>query len=51
MMKNTYISILIASALLALSAVSCIYPFAPDTQDGSGALVIEGDILVGEYTR
>ncbi|MBR4228217.1 MAG: DUF4249 family protein [Bacteroidales bacterium] len=50
MMKNTYISILIASALLALSAVSCIYPFAPDTKDGSGALVIEGDILLGEYT-
>ena len=35
---------------LALMAVSCIYPFTPDSEDGSGALVIEGDILIGKET-
>jgi len=50
MMKKTYISTLVAAAVLALSAVSCIYPFTPDPEDGSGALVIEGDILLGDYT-
>ena len=35
---------------LALVAVSCIYPFTPEVQDGSGALVIEGDILVGRVS-
>lgn len=35
---------------LALAAVSCIYPFTPETEDGSGALVIEGDILIGKET-
>ena len=34
----------------ALLAVSCVYPFTPDPTDGSGALVIEGDILIGEWT-
>lgn len=35
---------------LALMAFSCIYPFTPDSEDGSGALVIEGDILIGKET-
>ena len=33
---------------LTLMAVSCIYPFTPDPEDGSGDLVIEGDILIGK---
>ena len=33
---------------LALMAVSCIYPFTPEAVDGSGTLVIEGDILIGK---
>jgi len=37
-------------AALALAAVSCVYPFSAETEDGSGALVIEGDIYVGELT-
>lgn len=46
------ISILAFSlVVLAFSAVSCIYPFNPDTEDGSGALVIEGDILIGRNTE
>lgn len=36
---------------LALLAVSCVYPFEAETQDGSGTLVIEGDILIGEITE
>lgn len=35
---------------LALLAASCIYPFTPESEDGSGSLVIEGDIFVGDYT-
>lgn len=35
---------------LALMAVSCIYPFTPEVKDGSGTLVIEGDILIGNNT-
>lgn len=35
---------------LALTAVSCIYPFTPEVKDGSGTLVIEGDILIGKKT-
>ncbi len=49
-MKRNYISLIVTAALLALTAVSCIYPFTPEPQDGSGALVIEGDILLGDYT-
>ena len=47
MRKKIYI---MALALLcaAMTAVSCIYPFTPETEDGSGALVIEGDILIGK---
>lgn len=37
-------------AAAAISAVSCIYPFTPEAQDGSGTLVVEGDILLGEFT-
>ena len=36
---------------LALLAVSCIYPFTPETVDGSGTLVVDGDILIGEFTE
>lgn len=43
--------ILAASVLcLALMAASCVYPFTPEAEDGSGTLVIEGDIFVGEFT-
>ena len=35
---------------LALLAASCIYPFTPEPEDGSGTLVVEGDILIGEYS-
>ena len=49
-MKKTYIRLIVTAAILALSAVSCIYPFTPEPQDGSGALVIEGDILLGDFT-
>ena len=44
--------IILAASLLcaALMSVSCIYPFNPETEDGSGALVIEGDILIGTNT-
>lgn len=50
MMKKTLISLTVSAAILALATVSCIYPFTPEPQDGSGALVIEGDILLGELT-
>ena len=44
--------ILAASVLcLALMAASCVYPFTPEAEDGSGTLVIEGDIFVGEFTN
>ena len=36
---------------LALLAVSCIYPFTPETVDGSGTLVVDGDIFIGEFTE
>ena len=41
-----------AAAVLCLAflAASCIYPFTPEPEDGSGTLVIEGDIFLGEYT-
>jgi hypothetical protein len=51
MMKKTHICLFVTAALIALSAVSCIYPFTPEAQDGSGAFVIEGDILLGDYTN
>ena len=38
-------------AAMALMAVSCVYPFEAETEDGSGSLVIEGDILVGEVSK
>ena len=41
---------ILACAALALLAASCVYPFSAETEDGSGALVIEGDILIGETT-
>jgi hypothetical protein len=44
-MKNIII------AAMALMAVSCVYPFEAETVDGSGSLVIEGDILVGEVSK
>lgn len=50
MMKKTHICSFVTAALIALTAVSCVYPFTPDPEDGSGALVIEGDILLGDYT-
>jgi hypothetical protein len=50
MMKKIHICVFVLAVLVALSAVSCIYPFTPEVQDGSGALVIEGDILLGDYT-
>ena len=48
MMKKiiTAVSIL----CLAMMAASCIYPFTPESEDGSGSLVVEGDILIGEFT-
>ena len=35
---------------VALMAASCIYPFTPEVEDGSGTLVVEGDIFIGEFT-
>ena len=35
---------------LTLMATSCIYPFTPEPVDGSGSLVIEGDILIGNIS-
>ena len=49
-MKKTHICLSVTAALIALSAISCVYPFTPEVQDGSGALVIEGDIFLGDYT-
>ena len=46
-MMKKIITIAASLICLALATVSCIYPFTPETEDGSGALVIEGDILVG----
>lgn len=49
-MKKPRIRIFLAAAAMVMMAVSCIYPFNPEPQDGSGAFVIEGDILLGDYT-
>ena len=49
MIKKIYIPVL-ALVFLAMMSVSCIYPFTPESEDGSGALVIEGDILIGKET-
>ena len=49
-MNKTHICFFVTVALLSLTAVSCIYPFNPEPQDGSGAFVIEGDIMLGNYT-
>ena len=38
-------------AAMALMAVSCVYPFEAETVDGSGSLVVEGDILIGEVSK
>ena len=40
--------LLLMTALLA--AVSCIYDFNPDLQGRGGVLVVEGDILIGDFT-
>ena len=48
MMKKTVPAAL--ALCLALMAVSCIYPFTPESEDGSGTLVVEGDIFIGEPT-
>ncbi len=50
-MNKTHICHFVTAVLIALSAVSCIYPFTPEAQDGSGAFVIEGDILLGDFTK
>ena len=50
-MKKTHICLFVTAVLIALSAVSCIYPFTPEAQDGSGAFVIEGDILLGDVSK
>ena len=49
MMKKIFI-LAISLVCSALMSVSCIYPFEPEAVDGSGALVIEGDILIGRKT-
>ena len=38
-------------AVTALLAASCVFPFEAETVDGSGSLVVEGDILIGEVTK
>lgn len=45
---------LVHATLLALTlfcAASCVYDFNADVQGTGGYLVVEGDILVGEYTN
>ena len=49
-MKYSRILSIVMAAAVATAAASCIYPFDPEPQDGSGALVIEGDIFPGDYT-
>ena len=49
-MMKKYFKLAIILACVSLMAVSCIYPFEPEAVDGSGALVIEGDILIGRNT-
>lgn len=49
-MRRSLISRCLAVAFAALSAVSCIFPFKPEPEDESGTLVIEGDILIGNYS-
>lgn len=41
----------IIMALVVLCAVSCIYPFSVDTASETGTMVIEGDILIGQFTK
>lgn len=50
MMKNikTHIALAIIAAIMAM--VSCSYPFEIDVEGEGGAMVIQGDILIGEYT-
>ena len=52
MIRRHSISWFLATACILALAASCVYPFAPEagSEDGSGALVIEGDILLGDYT-
>ena len=49
-MHLKYISRLLAAAAVLLLAASCVYPFSAETEDGSGSLVVDGDIRLGEYT-
>ena len=47
MRKTLYIFI----SVVALMAVSCVYPYEVELKDGSsGTVVIEGDILCGEVS-
>lgn len=45
------IFLLLAIALTAFCAASCIYDFNPDLAGQDGYLVVEGDILIGDYTN
>jgi len=35
---------------MAMLAVCCVYPFSAEVEDGSGGLVVEGEVKLGEYT-
>ena len=48
-MKKSLLFLLLA--LTTFCAGSCIYDFNPDLKGQAGYLVIEGDILVGDYTN
>jgi len=48
MKKSLYLLLL---ALTAFCAGSCIYDFNPDLKGQAGYLVVEGDILIGDYTN
>ena len=43
--------LLLVFALTAFCAASCIYDFNPDLKGQDGYLVVEGDILIGDYTN
>ena len=46
-MKRLGISFVLAAAL---TCVSCIYDFDPQVEDASQFVVVEGDILIGDYS-
>ena len=48
MKKSIHLLIL---ALAAFCAGSCIYDFNPDLKGEGGYLVVEGDIMIGDYTN